>query len=877
MMEFKNVFFSFLFASIALVIFSLPLNGQVMINEFSCSNFDQYQDNYGRYEDWIEIYNASATPYDISGYHLSDRINNPTKWEFPQGVVVPANGHLRVWASRKDEFAAGQVHTNFKLSQRKANPEFIVFADPSGNILESYNLHNHITLTNHSYGRTTDGASTWSVFTNPTFGSSNNSSVAYDRYTEIPEFDVQGGFYNGPVTVNITTNETNAVIRYTTNGTEPTPTSDIYNGPLTINSTTVVKARVFHNDNQILPGLYEFNTYFIDVSHSVPVVSVSGTGLLTLFGGTQIRPHGSVEYFEDMEFKTKVTGEFNKHGNDSWSYGQRGVDFISRDDFGYGNALHHKIFAGKSRTEFQRVMWKAGANDNYPFESGGAHIRDAFVQTLSQRGNLHLDERTYEPAILYVNGQYWGVYETREKIDDKDFTEYYYGQRMEDVYYLKTWGGTWANYGGQAAFDDWNLVRNFALNNDLSVEANYNFVRARIDLKSFADHKIINTYIVAMDWLNWNTKWWRGTNPSGEQLRWRYTLWDMDAVFGHYINYTGIPNTSPTADPCFAEALPNPGGQGHSLILNKLLDESDVFRQYYLSRYADLMNTIFSCDYMIDLLDELLDRIEPEMQGQFDRWGGNYNGWQNNVNSLKSFILARCDYMAQGMEDCYDMVGPYDVVVDIEPAGAGIVKFNTLTLFQFPYMASYFGNLDNLLEALPAGNYTFDYWELNNNIVLPNDTTANIVLNFTEGDTIIAHFKEIVPPVDPDPIPDPDPDPDPIPDPDPDPIPDPEPDPEPIPEVPLEVPYTNMTAFPTVTSDVLTIAYQLPENMEVQMKLFNITGQLMADLLPDNMVHEWGIYDLEFNFRSYGLAPGMYFIYFKTPDFRKVTKIIYMD
>ena len=93
--------------------------------------------------------------------------------------------------------------------------------------------------------------------------------------------------------------------------------------------------------------------------------------------------------------------------------------------------------------------------DNYPFSYGGtgAHIRDSYVQSLSQIADLRMDERSHESAILYVNGAYWGVYDIREKVDDLDFTEYYYDQGEGQLDFLKTWGGTWAEYGDE---NDWN-------------------------------------------------------------------------------------------------------------------------------------------------------------------------------------------------------------------------------------------------------------------------------------------------------------------------------------------------------------------------------------------------------------------------------------
>ena len=118
-------------------------------------NFDSYQDNYGEYEDWIEIYNSSATAIDLNGYFLTDKVANPTKWQIPSSFIVPGNGVAVVFCSGRDEVAGGVAHTNFKITQTKGN-EVIMISDPSQVLLDSVTVRPNIKT--HSRGRETDGS-----------------------------------------------------------------------------------------------------------------------------------------------------------------------------------------------------------------------------------------------------------------------------------------------------------------------------------------------------------------------------------------------------------------------------------------------------------------------------------------------------------------------------------------------------------------------------------------------------------------------------------------------------------------------------------------------------------------------------------------------
>lgn len=716
-------------------------DGPVTINEYSASNRN-FLDGFSRNEDWIELHNADPDHFfDLTGYHLSNDASEPTKWQISNGLIPPG-GHLIVFASERDISSGMVQHANFNLTQLR--PDQIVLADPDGIILESHEMH--VTQVNHSYGRIHEGAEEWGVFTSPSPGNANaNASVTY---ASRPTFSVAAGTYQGSVTLAMSSTGSNEQIRYTTNGATPTAASSLYTAPITLNQTTVVRARAFSTQAGILPSFIETRTYLINENFTLPVFSFSGDqDLLNLFGGNQhLEPLGHFEYFEaDGQFIDGNFGDFNKHGNDSWNYPQRGVDFVSRDDYGYQRRLEHKFFETSDRTRFRRLMVKAAANDNYPFESGGAHIRDSYIQHLSQVAGLDLDERSSTNVLLFVNGQYWGVYDLRERVDDNNYTDYYYGQdytyRDSDIYlqFLKTWGATTAHFGNQPAVDAWNSLRQYIQNNDMGNPQHFEYVQSQLNIDSLIDYFVINSWVVSRDWLNYNTGWWRGLNPSGSAQQWRYILWDMEAALGHFNNYTNLPNPTHTAPPCQAEALPV--GNGHTAILRKLIQQNPEVRRRYVTRYADLLNTHFSADNAIALLDSMVGAIAPEMPRHIARWGGNMTTWQNNVGAVRNFVSNRYTYlMNTGMASCYGVTGPFATQFNVVPEDGGSIRMNSEWLPSYPFDARVFGNIQTHVLAEASPGHSFSHWEIDGVSVPPVVTDPQIELLISQASSVTAHF-----------------------------------------------------------------------------------------------------------------------------------------
>ncbi len=717
---------------------------QIVINEYSCSNIGDIQDNNSSFENWIELYNTTGATINLSGYYLSDKSSNPTKWQFTGGSI-PANGIVLVWASGNDVSAAPPFHTSFTLTQTK--PEEIVLSNSSATIIDQLTLNP--TLRDNSRGRTTNGAATWSVFTTTTPGTANNGAM--QEYAAKPVFNLAPGNYPGAQNIAISCSTPNTEIRYTTNGSEPTVTSTLYAGAINVSITTLIKAKAFSTVAGVPASFTETNTYFINLNTTLNVVSLGSDQYPNLFA-TQQDIYSTYEYFTPSgSFLYECSGDVGKHGNDSWAYPQKGVDFVCNDKYGYSYEMNYPIFDPTltDRTEFDRVILKAAASDNYPFgPSVSCHIRDAFTQTLSQKADLETDERTNHACIVYINGQYWGVYEIRERMSHAGYTKYYYNQGANDIDLLRFWGGLVIQYGTNT---QWNSLYAYIMANDLSIQANYDYVDSLLNIKNIIDYTILNTYIVNSDWINWNTMWWHGKNPAGNKKKWRYVLWDEDNTWNLGQNYTGWPTTGWNADPCdLAGSYSNQGPNMATMdILNKLLANSD-FEDAYINRYADLMNTCLSCPSTIALYDSMIGVITPEMPNQVARWGGSMAGWQNNVSTMHDFITNRCAFIDSSLIGCYNLTGPYDVTVSVSPPGSGNAMISTLIPSSYPWTGTYFGGVNLKFQAMANSGWYFDHWGLLVNAPNPSATSDTMSINLTSSDNIVAYFvQQPVPPIPP--------------------------------------------------------------------------------------------------------------------------------
>lgn len=176
----------YIYSLILFTCFSLCTNNissQVVINEIMASNTTIVKDNAGEYDDWIELYNTSASPFDLSGYYLTDSSGDLKKWKIKKGTIIPAKGYAIFWAD-EDSSQGNTNHVNFKLSSLG---EMVLLVDSNKNIIDQVTYG--VQTTDKSYARYPNGTGAFSI-RNPTHNYSNGGEVIEIKNQEMPKWSI---------------------------------------------------------------------------------------------------------------------------------------------------------------------------------------------------------------------------------------------------------------------------------------------------------------------------------------------------------------------------------------------------------------------------------------------------------------------------------------------------------------------------------------------------------------------------------------------------------------------------------------------------------------------------------------------------------------
>ncbi len=670
-----------------IILNSHPIRAQLFINEFMASNDTTIVDDFGEHDDWIEIYNDDEHSVNLSGFYLTDNLHNPTKWSFPD-ISIAAKGYLLIWAD--DTPAQGNCHTNYKL-------------DAEGEQIGLYNGNNFVDSltfgqqsTDISYGRYPDGGVNWIAFTEPTPNASNDTSIL--EHAEVPKFSHQGGFYSGSVTLELGVTSPTAKIYYTLDCYEPTKTSLLYTGPILISKTTVVRARAY--EDSLYPSEIRTYTYIFNENFNIATLSLvtdppslwdPDSGIYVNYNerGDEWERYTSVEFYkENDDFGFSENAGLRIHGGGPRSFPKKSFRLYLRNEYGQ-NWLEYPLFETKSHIrEFKRLILMSGSVDmpasDWP--GGWTLLRDPLMHEFSHR--IKCIYAANRPVAVFLNQEPWGIYNLFER-PDQYFTYSNFGK--EDVDIIED--GRNARVGDMVA---WQQMIQFFENNDLHSNSNYEIAKTLIDIDNYTDYCIFEIYSGNRDWPYNNYIAFR---PRNENTVWRWILWDMDGCFRFYgLNFN-------TLEWAISDTVRN------TLILRSLIENED-YKNAFINRYADLMNTIFSPLYCISLIDSFASVIRNDISFETDKWGSSPQIWEKNglIGSLYYFTNRRPAIAKANLESVFSLSGNIKLKIVPPKGGQGSVKVNSICINTYPWEGIYFREVPVLLTAIPNPGYDFVGW-----------------------------------------------------------------------------------------------------------------------------------------------------------------------
>jgi len=705
----------------------------LVINELVAANVHGLLDGDEDTSDWLELLNASDAPVDLDGWGLSDDPDAPLDWLLPAQVLAPGEV-LLVFASGKDRLGP-ELHASFSLA---ATGDTVVLGAPDGcpvDVHETPRLYRDV-----SWGRSLSDPADWGYFLAPTPGLANESE-SRPGFAPVPELSPPPGFYADSVTVTITGDA--ETVRITRDGSLPGPTDPLYEGPFAVDDRpdfSVVRAvgisaglwpsRAATATYSLSPGVLDDGLQIVSLVIDPFDLYDELTGIYA-YGPedyTSYYPYFGANFWEDWERDLHIQvfaadgalvidqeAGVKIHGGYTRAFEQKNWRVLPRNAYGPAT-LDHAFFPNMAQDSFQ-VMVLEGAGDWCP-----THTENSLVdQLFRDRDGVRLpniDSQAWEPTVVYLNGEFWGLYSFREKLDER-YIDHHHGADPENLDRIEcTADGTddwWrVSQGDWEAFDAMNA---FAFTHDLSDPDHWATFTSMIDVENMATAILAVGYMANGDWWSNNIKLWRERVDPGP---FRHMVFDLGHGWG-----------SATYDH-FGVSV---GFSGPGLPIADAL-QNDAFRVLLANQASDYLNTVLSVDHALGVLDGMHARIEPVIPEQYALWcGASASSWYSSVDYARDFVQARPAAYWNHVNRGLGLDGTVDLALDTEPAGAGDFHLTAVSVAA-PFSGRFWKGLPVSLTASPADGWAFTGWS-------DGETEASRTVVLEGSTDLVAQFEEV--------------------------------------------------------------------------------------------------------------------------------------
>ena len=597
--------------------------GGVYISELMASSDDQPHD-------WLELYNASAQAVDISGWGLSDDAASPRKYRFPQGTVIAPGDHLTLYLSGVAGTTGGVLCASFRLSADGGYG--LTLSDASGALLDRVFVPEQ--YTGISYARMDDGGFLYTTEDTP---DRMNAQTGYLGRAQQPAFSAPGGPQAAGATLQVElTASPGARIFYTLDCSAPDETSTPYAGPIAVTGTTVVRAVAYQDG--YLPSCSASQSYLYDAEHTLRVVSMvadpedifGSEGFHTLYERDLERPGHIEVYTENGAQMLSENCALRLHGQGSRKYQQKGFKVIARREYGT-NRFRAPLFSGRDYTEYQSFLLRASSEDGRL-----TRMRDSILTALA-RGTDVLYQET-ELCVLYINGEYWGHYNMRERICAAMICQYEGWEGQEDSIDIVK-GNDLVLRGSDDSFQ---AMLAYLREHGVPDEETLARVGEEVDLDSFIAYQALQIFVGNADTLN--VKRYRNRNADG---KWHWAIFDLD--WGFYVDTNSI------------RRWLDPQGMGTSLATDNTLFialmGNPTFYDRFLTYMGDMLSTQWTSGRIVEMIRERYLALTPELPRHQARWGQSRENFEERVAELAEYAKTRPRKLVGYFRDTLGLTG----------------------------------------------------------------------------------------------------------------------------------------------------------------------------------------------------------------------------
>ena len=631
-----------LYAALLFCLLALPAcsRADIQINEvvLSSATFEA-----GKAYEWVELHNTGDKTVSLKDYTLIwERKGEVQAYTIPSGTSVKKDGYQIIFLTGLDlvNDTANALYAPIDVSRKGGT---LTLKDAGGATIDEMVLPAQ--YGDISYGRVGNGDRV--QFLGRVTRGAANAEDGYDERTRTVDFTVRGGFYDQDPGTRAYSEE-GATVRYTLDGSTPEETSSAWETfPGLKNGVTVVRARAFQEGK--LPSETTTQTYFINVDRSVPVVSLTTddkylfsdkTGLLVPGSGKTANYYRSWEYPINVEYynadhdqEINQMASFRVTGATSRTYAQKAISLFARSALG-GSSFEFNPFPNREGyTEYKAITLRAGGTESYK-----TRFKDAMLTRLALGTGLFYQESVV--CVAYINGQYWGQYNLRERIN-KDSLAAFEGitdkQTIHDVTIIKGRGEV-----SRGDIGEWNSLIRYMKNHDLRQEEYLNYVLERFDVDNY--FTMVAFQVILGNGDIGNQRFYKF--PGG---KWKYVLYDLDAAmkntkrtpFGYFVKAASASNKLFYHEP-FITLIKNP-------------DKKEKF----LTICATLLKEKYNKNDLIAQIDEWQAALEPLMAEQIKRWPKSspksVDTWKYELNAFKKTVRARYKYVINYLSDYFKL------------------------------------------------------------------------------------------------------------------------------------------------------------------------------------------------------------------------------